>query len=64
MKDRAALSLANPAWTLTEAAKIGFTPIAWPRQYRAGKAQIEAGFAREKAQAAQAGAQAPRGDAA
>jgi tRNA-dihydrouridine synthase len=23
--------LANPAWTLTEAARIGYTPMAWPR---------------------------------
>jgi anthraniloyl-CoA monooxygenase len=29
--------LANPAWTLTEAAKIGFTDLAWPRAYRAGQ---------------------------
>jgi anthraniloyl-CoA monooxygenase len=41
--------LANPAWTLTEAAKIGFTEVAWPRQYRSAKAQMEAHFAREKA---------------
>jgi len=41
--------LANPAWTLTEAAKIGYTPIAWPQQYRAGKTQLEANFAREHA---------------
>ena len=41
--------LANPAWTLTEAARIGYAPIAWPKQYRAGKAQMEANFAREKA---------------
>ena len=44
--------LANPAWTLTEAAKIGFTEVNWPRQYRSAKAQMEANFAREKAQAA------------
>ena len=41
--------LANPAWTLTEAAKIGYTPVAWPKQYRAGKGQMESLFAREKA---------------
>ena len=41
--------LANPAWTLTEAAKIGYTPIAWPKQYVSGKAQMESLFAREKA---------------
>ncbi|WP_326541788.1 bifunctional salicylyl-CoA 5-hydroxylase/oxidoreductase [Pseudorhodoferax sp.] len=44
--------LANPAWTLTEAARIGYTPIAWPRQYRSAKPQMEANFAREKAQKA------------
>jgi anthraniloyl-CoA monooxygenase len=43
--------LANPAWTLVEAAKIGFAAIDWPPQYRAGKPQLEAGFAREKAAA-------------
>jgi anthraniloyl-CoA monooxygenase len=46
--------LANPAWTLTEAAKIGFTEVDWPRQYRSGKPQLESHFAREKALAAQA----------
>ena len=44
--------LANPAWTLTEAAKIGYTPIAWPKPYVSGKTQMESNFAREKAQAA------------
>jgi anthraniloyl-CoA monooxygenase len=44
--------LANPAWTLTEAAKIGYTQLDWPRQYRAGKSQMETNFAREKALAA------------
>ena len=44
--------LANPAWTLTEAAKIGYTAIAWPKQYGSGKTQMEANFQREKAQAA------------
>ena len=51
--------LANPAWTLSEAAKIGYTAIGWPKQYLPGKAQMETLFAREKAQAAQA-AQAAR----
>jgi anthraniloyl-CoA monooxygenase len=46
--------LANPAWTLTEAAKIGYTPQPWPKQYRSGKPQMEANFQREKAQAAMA----------
>ena len=43
--------LANPAWTLTEAAKIGYTPMAWPKQYGSAKGQMEANFVREKAQA-------------
>jgi anthraniloyl-CoA monooxygenase len=38
--------LTNPAWTLTEAARIGYTGIAWPKQYVSGKSQIEAAFAR------------------
>jgi anthraniloyl-CoA monooxygenase len=41
--------LANPAWTLQEAAKIGFTGIEWPRQYLSGKPQMEALFQRAKA---------------
>ncbi len=45
--------LANPAWTLSEAAKIGFTDIAWPHQYRSAKAQMEAQFQRERAALAQ-----------
>jgi len=44
--------LANPAWTLTEAAKIGWTPVPWPKQYLSGKSQMETLFAREKAAAA------------
>jgi anthraniloyl-CoA monooxygenase len=42
--------LANPAWTLSEAAKIGYTPVAWPKAYRSAKAQMEANFSRDKAQ--------------
>ena len=41
--------LANPAWTLSEAAKIGFTAIDWPRQYRSAKQQMENNFLRERA---------------
>ena len=40
--------LANPAWTLQEAAKIGFTDTAWPVQYQSGKTQMEALFQRAK----------------
>jgi anthraniloyl-CoA monooxygenase len=38
--------LANPHWTLNEAAKIGYTDMAWPLPYRAGKAQLERNLAR------------------
>jgi len=41
--------LANPAWTLQEAARIGFTGTEWPRQYQSGKPQMEALFQRAKA---------------
>lgn len=44
--------LANPAWTLQEAAKIGYTGVPWPRQYLSGKAQLERNLEREKALAA------------
>ncbi len=50
--------LANPAWTLSEAARIGYKPIVWPKQYRSGKPQMESLFAREKA--TQAAALAPK----
>jgi anthraniloyl-CoA monooxygenase len=38
--------LANPAWTLSEAARIGHTDIAWPHQYAAAKPQLEANYQR------------------
>jgi anthraniloyl-CoA monooxygenase len=44
--------LANPAWTLTEAARIGYTDLPWPRQYRAAKLQLERNLERERANAA------------
>ena len=50
--------LANPAWTLLEAAKIGYLELEWPRQYRAAKAQLERNLERERAAAAQGGAAA------
>jgi anthraniloyl-CoA monooxygenase len=40
--------LADAAWTLHEAARIGFTAIAWPKQYLAGKAQLERNLERER----------------
>jgi anthraniloyl-CoA monooxygenase len=44
--------LANPAWALLEAAKIGYHDVGWPRQYLSGKTQLERNLEREKAQAA------------
>ncbi|MCG2585535.1 bifunctional salicylyl-CoA 5-hydroxylase/oxidoreductase [Massilia sp. TS11] len=41
--------LANPAWTLMEAARIGVTAVPWPKPYRAGKQQLERNLARERA---------------
>jgi len=41
--------LANPAWTLTEAARIGYADMTWPRPYFQGKRQLEAGFERARA---------------
>ncbi|PZM10216.1 bifunctional salicylyl-CoA 5-hydroxylase/oxidoreductase [Rhizobium tubonense] len=38
--------LADPAWSLHEAAKIGISSIPWPKQYQAGKYQYEANLAR------------------
>jgi anthraniloyl-CoA monooxygenase len=42
--------LANPAWTLTEAARIGFSAQPWPAPYLSGKAQMEALFQRAASQ--------------
>jgi anthraniloyl-CoA monooxygenase len=44
--------LADPAWTLHEAARIGSRAIAWPRQYRSGRMQYETNLARTAAAAA------------
>lgn len=38
--------LANPAWTLTEAARIGYHAQPWPVQYLPAKQQLERKFAR------------------
>jgi anthraniloyl-CoA monooxygenase len=48
--------LANPAWTLLEAAKIGHTSgigAPWPVQYLSGKSQLERNLERERQLAAQ-----------
>jgi anthraniloyl-CoA monooxygenase len=44
--------LANPHWTLLEAARLGVTDIPWPRQYLSGKQQLERNLERERQQAA------------
>ncbi|MBV9892173.1 MAG: bifunctional salicylyl-CoA 5-hydroxylase/oxidoreductase, partial [Rhizobacter sp.] len=51
--------LANPAWTLLEAAKIGVTEIEWPKQYRSAKQQLERNLEREKQIAAQGAGLSP-----
>jgi len=51
--------LANPAWTLLEAAKIGVTEIEWPKQYRSAKLQLERNLEREKQLAAQGAGLSP-----
>jgi anthraniloyl-CoA monooxygenase len=43
--------LVNPAWTLTEAARWGYSGATWPDQYLAGKAQLERLIMRERAAA-------------
>ncbi|MGC1492140.1 MAG: hypothetical protein WA798_12280, partial [Candidatus Acidiferrum sp.] len=45
--------LANPAWTLYEAAKQGYSEVCWPPQYVAGKEQLERNLARAALLAAQ-----------
>ncbi|PYD86427.1 bifunctional salicylyl-CoA 5-hydroxylase/oxidoreductase [Pseudomonas syringae pv. pisi] len=52
--------LANPAWTLMEAARIGYTGAAWPRQYGAGKQQLERNLERERQQQAASGGLSPQ----
>jgi len=38
--------LADPAWTLHEAAKLGLRDVAWPEPYLSGKRQYETGLER------------------
>jgi anthraniloyl-CoA monooxygenase len=45
--------LANPAWTLLESARIGYTEVEWPKQYRSAKSQLERNLERERQMAAQ-----------
>ncbi|HEY8025267.1 MAG TPA: bifunctional salicylyl-CoA 5-hydroxylase/oxidoreductase [Burkholderiaceae bacterium] len=52
--------LANPAWTLNECAKLGYTDVEWPTQYRAGKLQLERNLERERQLAAANGGLSPQ----
>ncbi|MBP1207891.1 anthraniloyl-CoA monooxygenase [Duganella sp. 1411] len=45
--------LANPAWTLGEAAKLGYTAVNWPKQYLPAKQQLERNMERERQSAAE-----------
>jgi anthraniloyl-CoA monooxygenase len=40
------LHLADPAWTLHEAARLGYRDMQWPAAYRAGKEALERAFMR------------------
>lgn len=52
--------LADPAWTLHEAAKLGFSDISWPQQYIAGKLQLERNLDRERQVAAASRGMSPQ----
>lgn len=52
--------LANPAWTLEQAAKLGFSDVWWPKQYRAGKQQLERNLERERQMAAASSGLSPQ----
>lgn len=41
--------LANPHWTLVEAARMGYPDVAWPKQYLDGKDQLERLMVRARA---------------
>ncbi|MGY8524089.1 bifunctional salicylyl-CoA 5-hydroxylase/oxidoreductase [Paracidovorax citrulli] len=42
--------LADPAWTLHQAARLGYREVPWPRPYLAGKRQLETLYERAAAQ--------------
>ena len=44
--------LADPAWTLHEAAKLGDVGMSWPKQYLSGRDQLYRNLAKERAVAA------------
>ena len=51
--------LANPAWTLLESAKMGWD-VEWPKQYYAGRLQLERNLERERQVAAATQGMSPR----
>jgi anthraniloyl-CoA monooxygenase len=52
--------LANPAWTLGEAARLGYRAVSWPKQYLAGKQQLERNLERERQLAAASAGLSPQ----
>lgn len=54
--------LANPAWTLMEAAKYGYAGATWPVQYLAGKSQLDRLIERERSMRAAAEGAPPTGE--
>ncbi|MFM8300963.1 MAG: bifunctional salicylyl-CoA 5-hydroxylase/oxidoreductase, partial [Gemmatimonadota bacterium] len=56
--------LANPAWTLLEAARLEYpgTEVLWPKPYLAGQAQLDRLLARERAARAAAEGAPPTGE--
>jgi anthraniloyl-CoA monooxygenase len=48
--------LANPSWTMQEAARIGYTDLNWHKAYVSGKRQMETNFERASAMSAPAAA--------
>ena len=54
--------LANPAWTLMEAAKYGYAGAVWPVQYLAGKSQLDRLIERERSMRAAAEGAPPTGE--
>jgi len=56
--------LANPAWTLLEAARLEYpgTEALWPKPYLAGQAQLDRLLARERAARAAAEGAPPTGE--
>ena len=44
--------LANPSWTMQEAARIGYTDLNWHKAYLSGKRQMETNFERTASMAA------------